>query len=250
MDIADYLTPENYEIEEWSRPDEMAMFIAFWTEAQIVLDSLGNAKVADICCGTGMSMLGVVSHPSVSTFKGVDIDQKNIDFARQRFGAFEKSSFECADAQAWLKCNDGFDLLLLCSGYHHIEHVGQRTFAKTLAQALKPGGYAVFGENIVADFSGPLSADYNNAVREFYSFVSADAKSQRPDIPRYILELIDENVTLALKGEVEFKVCDQHFQDELSSAGLRLFKKAKAWPLDRDLPGDAGNYIYVFQKLL
>lgn len=208
MDVETYLTPENYEIEEWSRPDEMAMFNHFWTEAQTILDTLCNARVADICCGTGMSMLGVVSHPNIASISGVDIDQKNVDFARKRYKAFGKSKFECADAQAWLSSNDGFDLLLLSSAYHHIEHTRQGAFASKLARALRPGGYAVFGENIVADFPSPLSSDYNTAVREFYKAAKADAKGRRPDISGYILELIDENVTLALKGEVEFKVCD------------------------------------------
>lgn len=248
MDVATYLTPENYEIEEWSRPDEMAMFNGFWKQAQTVLDTLRNARVADICCGTGMSMLGVISHPNIGEFAGVDIDEKNVGFVRQRYGAFGKARFACADAQAWLKSNKGYDLLLLSSAYHHIEHASQRAFASTLAHALKPGGYAVFGENIVADFEAPLSADYGTAVREFYQAARTDAKRQRPDIPGQILELIDENVTLALKGEVEFKVCDRQFQVELTSAGLTPVRKTKVWPLDRNLPGEAGNYIYVFQK--
>lgn len=248
MDVFHYLAPGNYEMEEWSRPDEMALFGAFWERAQAELDTIAEAEIADLCCGTGMSLLGVISHPNIKTVTGVDIDARNIAFARQRFGIFENATFQVADVTDFLKAEKEYDLLLLSSAYHHIEHSLQPAFARQLFGALKPGGRAVFAENIVPYFDAPLTEPYNTAVVQFYAAARDDTRRRRPNISDRIIRLIEENVSLAIRGEVEFKVCRQHFLSQLQQAGFEMVHEARAWPAGEPLPDNSGNHVFVFRK--
>lgn len=248
MDVFQYLAPGNYEMEEWSRPDEMALFGAFWERVQAELDVMEDAAIADLCCGTGMSLLGVISHPNIKTVTGVDIDARNIAFARQRFGLFDNTTFHVADVIDFLKANKEYDLLLLSSAYHHIEHAMQPAFAEQLFRALKSGGKAVFAENIVPYFDAPLTEQYKAAVVRFYAAARDDTRRRRPNISDRIVGLIEENVTLAVRGEVEFKVCRQHFLSQLRQAGFEMVYDARVWPEDGPLPDDSGNHVFVFRK--
>lgn len=86
------------------------------------------------------------------------------------------------------------------------------------------------------------------AVSEFYDAAFESAFEIRPDMPPVIGELIMENVALARKGQVEFKVCRQHFVGQLREAGLRLLSEREEWPRNRQLTNDAGNYVFVWER--
>lgn len=249
MDVFTYLEPDNYEMEEWSRPDEMGMFQGFWMHAQAELDGLRKARIADLCCGTGMSLLGMASHPNIASAVGVDIEERNIAFCRSRFQTYRKVSFVLADVLKWLATEKDYDLLTLSSAFHHIDHPRQQHFADLICGALKPGAKAIFAENIVAPFEKALTPGYMKSVTAFYDAVHDAAVQSRPNIPNRIKKLIKENVTLAERGEVEFKVCRPHFVKNVENAGMKLVYEDKCWPMGRTLPGNAGNFVFVFEKL-
>jgi SAM-dependent methyltransferase len=73
-DLPDYKDdPEAYELEEHSRPDEMLMLMTARDTALKILESCKKASVLDLCCGTGLSLEGIVEHPNISIVVGVDI---------------------------------------------------------------------------------------------------------------------------------------------------------------------------------
>ncbi|MCX5966033.1 MAG: hypothetical protein NT070_23790 [Cyanobacteria bacterium] len=56
-DLPDYKDdPEEYELEEHARPDEMLMLMTAKDTVLEILDSCEKASVLDLCCGTGLSL--------------------------------------------------------------------------------------------------------------------------------------------------------------------------------------------------
>ncbi len=249
MELDEYLRPDNYEVEEWSRPDELALFTGFWSRANGILDRCPQARVADICCGTGLSLLGVESHPNLHSADGVDIDAERVRFARNRLSHNPRLSFHCEDAWTWLSEQRGYDVVLLSSAYHHIEHGKQGQFAQLVFAALKAGGTAVLAENIVPHFDQPMTEPYFRAVTEFYEAAHREALRQRPGLPHQVASLITENVELARRGEIEFKICRQTFVEEITRAGFLIAEEIKMWPnTDDPLRDNAGNFVFVLRK--
>lgn len=246
--LADYLAPENYEEEEWSRPDEIALFTLFWSTVQSVLDDLPDCDLVDVCCGTGLSLLGVEAHSSIRSAHAFDLDADRVRFAQSRLGHNPKIKIFCDDALTWLGTDQTFDVALLSSAYHHIEHALQPELARRVRRCLRPGGYAIFAENIVPHYDAPLSAQYASAVRRFYATALEHAIVARPKLSERVRGLVRENVDLALKGEIEFKVCRATFVSQLEACGFELIKETRAWPQDEaEIGPEAGNVVFVFR---
>ena len=146
--------PAAYEAEEWSRPDEMALFQCLWSYTRCELDARPNSHLLDLCCGTGMSLLGVVSHPHLSLAVGVDLSFRLLDFAKRRYAPFGNVRFVRADAAQRIFRPGSFDIVIASSAYHHIEPHRKNIFVAACHEVLKPEGRLIVAENLLPPFGG------------------------------------------------------------------------------------------------
>ncbi len=244
MDGADYrYDPDAYEIEEASRPDEMSMIEAVRAQARSFLDTRGAANVLDLCCGTGLSLVGVADHANATEVVGVDNCEPYLAFARTRFSG-RPVRFANADAVEPPVPEGYWDLIILCSAYHHIEDARKTTFLERVAALLRPGGRAVMGENVLPPYQESDHDSYAEAVRAFYEEVLATALAANSDLSQNVRELIQRVAKYGYDGEYEYKTSMEVLVRYIERSPLRLVAVEKLWPANGPLcMTSGGNYV-------
>lgn len=240
--------PEAYEIEETSRPDEMAMIGRAASFAIEHLDGCTNANVLDLCCGTGLSMRDLVRHSNIASVVGVDISQQYLAFSRARFKDLPHVSFLHGDAVECELPEMHWDVVVLASAYHHIEDERKVRFLHRVARLLKPGGCAVMAENILPPYQSGDSASYSSAVALFYREVLGHALAVNKELPPFVQGLIHRVAQYGHDGDYEYKVCMNVFLDHLSQCPLRIERVEKVWPDRGPLSvTSGGNYSLLLK---
>jgi ubiquinone/menaquinone biosynthesis C-methylase UbiE len=250
MNLPDYKDdPEAYELEEHSRPDEMLMLMTARDTTIKILNSCKEAAVLDLCCGTGLSLEGIVDHPNVSTVVGVDISVPYLKFAKQRFFTYcRQPIFICGDAVSTPLPKLHWDVVILASAYHHIEDERKVQFLSRVRSLLGSSGYAVMAENILPEYDIKSKADYAQSVRQFYAQVLNTAKQQNPTLPAYVENLIYRVAQYGCDGEYEYKVSLPLLHRDLIAAGLRIVDQKRVWPDESISLGTGGNYVFTIRS--
>jgi SAM-dependent methyltransferase len=238
--------PQWYEAEEWTRPDEMAMFTNVWGDVRRHLDTRRGATLLDLCCGTGMSLLGAVSHLSLDRFIGVDVEDRAVTFARQRFSGFPACAFYCGDAATFHLADHGHpdaDVIILSSAYHHMPDDRKIDFLGNVAFNLAAGGRVIVAENILPAYDAN-EASYMAAVRRFYSGVVRTVMDAFPATSRELLVLIESNITLAAAKREEFKVSMPVFLSHVDAANLVVHHVRQVWSSPEEPSASWGNFVF------
>lgn len=238
--------PEAYELEEHSRPDEMLMLRTARDTTIGILNSRKEAAVLDLCCGTGLSLEGIVDHPNVSIVAGVDISVPYLEFAKQRFFTYRRQPILiCGDAVFIPLPQPHWDVVVLASAYHHIEDDRKIQFLSRVRSLLGGSGYAVMAENILPEYQINNEADYARSVRQFYAQVLNTAKQNNPELPAHVENLIYKVAQYGCDGEYEYKVSLPLLHRDLMAAGLRIVDQRRVWPDDNISLGTGGNYVFT-----
>lgn len=246
-DLPDYKDdPEAYELEEHSRPDEMLMLMTARYTALKILESCKKASVLDLCCGTGLSLEGIVEHPNISIVVGVDISIPYLEFAKRRFSSCcRQPILICGDAVSTPLPQSHWDVIVLASAYHHIENNRKVQFLSRVHDLLGSSGYAVMAENILPEYETNNEAAYASSVRQFYSQVLNTAKQKNPELPAYVENLIYRVAQYGCDGEYEYKVSLPLLYCDLIASGLRIVSQRRVWPDENDSLGNGGNYVFI-----
>lgn len=238
--------PEAYELEEHSRPDEMLMLMTARDSVLRILDSCKKACVLDLCCGTGLSLEGIVDHPNISMVAGVDISIPYLEFAKQRFSSCGRQPvLICGDAVSTPLPRPHWDIIVLASAYHHIEDKRKVQFLSRVHDLLGSSGYAVMAENVLPEYEINNEAAYANSVRQFYSQVLNTAKQKNSELSAYVENLIYRVAQYGCDGEYEYKVSLPLLYRDLIASGLRIVAQERVWPDDNDSLGSGGNYVFI-----
>lgn len=248
--LPDYrFDPEAYELEERYRPDEMRMLEAVGRYGYEILNRTIKALVLDLCCGTGLSIEALVNHPNVGVIVGVDNCEPYLQFARAQFlRAINVPIFLHADAVNVALPTNRWDVIMLCSAYHHIEDKRKVQFLCHVRELLASSGVAVVGENILPEYAEEDDQSYANAVRFFYGQVLKDASSAG-DLPEFIEGLIRRVAQYGYDGEYEYKTSYNIFVRNVAQAGLRIVHESRVWPLSGPMTETTGgNYLFVIQR--
>lgn len=245
-DLPDYqYDPVAYELEEHARPDEMLMLkVAGDTGAQL-LDGMQDAWVLDLCCGTGLSLEHLVDHPNVARIVGVDKCAPYLEFATERFRNVRTTpEFILADAVEVNLPWGRWDVIMLCSAYHHIEDERKVRFMSRVNRLLSNRGQAVVAENILPDYTIGDRASYAQSVKLFYTQVLEDAKRDNPDLPEYVEKLIWRVAQYGYDADYEYKVSYPIFMRDLETAKLEIAWQKRVWPDTGPLSQTTGgNYV-------
>jgi SAM-dependent methyltransferase len=245
MSLPDYRDDaEAYELEERSRPDEMAMLDTVGHWAACFLHNCNKARVLDLCCGTGLSMEHVVDHPCATVVVGVDISRQYLAFANLKYkDSRSPPVFVRGDAvESTLPFAD-FDVILMASAYHHIEDARKVAFLRRVHSLLGKRGHGFIAENILPPYDRSDRDTYAAAVRSFYEEVYQTAVRAKPNLDPYVAGLIRRVAQYGFDGEYEYKVCWSLFEQDLHSAGLSIIRSQKVWPTESSSLGSGGNYV-------
>ena len=124
---------------------------------------VSGLSVLDAACGEGYgsSLLALTAH-SVS---GVDIDEKTIEHAGQRYGR-DNLEFHAADCLNLPFDDDSFDCVV---SFETVEHLSdQERLISEFARVLKPGGFALISSPDKAIYTEALGNQNEFHVRELY----------------------------------------------------------------------------------
>lgn len=110
-------------------------------EAKIntILDAAGvgeGKKVLDVACGTGVLIPDYIKR-KVKKCVAVDISQKMIDIAKEKFGRHGKTEFLCADAESF-EFKEKFDCIVIYNAFPHF--TDSSMLFKNLSGALEANG--------------------------------------------------------------------------------------------------------------
>jgi len=250
MELPDYKDDaEAYEIEEKSRPDEMAMIKAASDQVIKYLDQKENASILDLCCGTGLPMSMFIEHENIGKVVGVDISKPYLAWARSKFSKYENITFIEGDAVELNLPEDEWDIILLCSAYHHIEDERKQRFLNYVYKLLKPEGKAIIAENILPPYELGNEESYKLAVKRFYDQVLLTAEKENPILPENVRGLIQRVAQYGYDGDYEYKVSFDIFERHINQSKFMVINQQKVWPFtDSDNLLSGGNYVLVLSR--
>lgn len=235
--------PLEYEVEELARPDEMLMIKGVRARCREFLNSRTRARVLDLCCGTGLSLLDVFDHPNVSETIGVDNSESYLSFARVRFA---DSNVQLILADAINPPLDGlFDLIIMSSAYHHIEDTRKGLFLESSKQFLARSGRIIIGENLLPPYQVGDAGSYYEAVSSFYQEVLVTARTANPCLPAHVAALIQRVAQYGHDGDYEYKTSVEILLGHLAKSSLEIVRSEKYWPTMGPLAlTTGGNYVF------
>lgn len=241
--------PAFYELEERSRPDEMAMIYGAAEKALEITRRRGHGSIIDLCSGTGLSHEKLVDDPSVERIYGVDISKPYVAFAKERFKTTRVTpTYILGDVVTAPIPAFAWDIVMMCSAYHHIEDERKVQFLKRVRSLMGSQGFGVMAENILPEYDIERRESYAESVRVFYSSVLETAKNDNPDLPDVVSRLIRRVAQYGYDGDYEYKVSHPIFRRHLKEAGLKVVSEDRVWPPAGDNSlGSGGNYVVVIQ---
>lgn len=192
------------------------------------------AAVLDLCSASGLSSYWIARAIPVLSVDFVDVDAASLRAAAARMNGTAPVRTHIRDAAVFAS-TDRFDLVLANSAYHHIEDDRKRDFLKRASDALAPGGSILVGEHFLPPYDDAV--EYQRAVLDFYEALVAELL--RRNEPEDAIAVIRRSGLYCWQGFYEYKVCWNHFLQDVSDAGLRIATRRLLWAP----PGTYSDYV-------
>jgi ubiquinone/menaquinone biosynthesis C-methylase UbiE len=122
-------------------------------------------RMLEVGCGPGWGLDMISRLEEGSSFVGLDLSPKAIEFATQHAAKNDRLKFVQGDAEALPFGDAEFDVVLNIESSHNYPHV-ERFFAEAV-RVLKPGGYLVHADMLTSSFHaqlGRIRSDLSHAV--------------------------------------------------------------------------------------
>lgn len=117
---------------------------ARWLSRRLTSMGIRPRTVLDFGCGTGSATPYLIGDVGVDRVVGIDVSAASVDIARQRFGG-ERVSFRQIGVEEFAPAS--FDLAFCNGVFHHIPLEDRDRSARSVFEALRPGGVFAFWEN-------------------------------------------------------------------------------------------------------
>jgi SAM-dependent methyltransferase len=122
-------------------------------------------RMLEVGCGPGRGLDLISRLEEGSSFVGLDLSPKAIEYASQHCSNSQRVTFMQGDAEALPFADAEFDVVLNIESSHNYPHL-ERFFAEAV-RVLKPGGYLVHADMMTSSFSAQLArirSDLEHAV--------------------------------------------------------------------------------------
>lgn len=106
-------------------------------------------KVLDIGAGTGLLSAMILERYPHANITLIDIAEKMLDQARERFGKNENIKYIAADYSEY-DFTESFDVIVSSLSIHHLTHEKKKELYQTLFDQLNPGGLFINGDQFLA----------------------------------------------------------------------------------------------------
>ncbi|BAY08804.1 class I SAM-dependent methyltransferase [Calothrix sp. NIES-2098] len=97
--------------------------------------------ILDVACGTGEFERLMLAEYSSQQIVGVDISDKMLAIAKQKFSAYPQVSFQIASASNLPFDNDSFDVIVSANAFHYFD--APLAALKEMRRVLKPDGKVI-----------------------------------------------------------------------------------------------------------
>ena len=122
-------------------------------------------RMLEVGCGPGRGLDLISRLEEGSSFVGLDLSPKAIEYAKQHCSNSQRVTFMQGDAEALPFADAEFDVVLNIESSHNYPHL-ERFFAEAV-RVLKPGGYLVHADMMTSSFIAQLArirSDLKHAV--------------------------------------------------------------------------------------
>jgi ubiquinone/menaquinone biosynthesis C-methylase UbiE len=164
----------------------------FYAFQQTLKDAPRPRRMLEVGCGPGRGLNMISRLEEGSSFVGLDLSPRAVEFANQHCSNGKRVTFVQGDAEA-LPFGDGeFDVVLNVESSHNYPHL-EKFFAEAV-RVLKPGGYLVHVDMMTASFSDQLARI-------------------RKDLAHAVEWLVDEDISESVRASVRTRMePNSHFR--------------------------------------
>lgn len=142
-------SPEVYEraLQYWPYKESVRRVVEV-----VCRDAKNGDQVLDLMCGTGYLLRGISAHKRNLSLTGVDIDEKNIKYARR---IYPEIKFHVGDVLTWQPkpADKKFDVVLCTGALHHIPYDRQEEVVEKIARLTKPKGFAIISDAYIGNYN-------------------------------------------------------------------------------------------------
>lgn len=203
------------------------------------------AVLLDLCSATGLAALRVARAIPVNGVTLVDTDREALKVGAAYFANSELSSMCCTDAVTF-ETDTKYDLILMNSGYHHIEDPRKVDFLRNAKRLLAPGGEILVGEHFLGPYSN--ASEFKARVVEFYSLLIEELKRRHE--PDEAVGVIRQAAYYCWLGQYEYKVSCDVFLEHCRTAQLLAKDSLCVWPDPLPiLKCDFGSFVLALKTV-
>jgi predicted nicotinamide N-methyase len=158
------------------------------------------ARVLDLCSASGLTALRVSHTIPVKQTTLVDNEPTALEKAAKNFEGRDGVEMYCADAVTY---QDGrvYDLVLLNSAYHHIEHDRKHAFLTNASAFLAEGGCMAVGDHFLPEYTTPQQ--FRESVLAFYAPLLKELEERGE--PPAAIAVIKKAAYYTWAGDYEYK---------------------------------------------
>ncbi|MBF0298309.1 MAG: class I SAM-dependent methyltransferase [Oligoflexia bacterium] len=197
-----------------------------------------NLNTLELGSGTGICSNELINHAFLN-LDCLEIDENCCNILRNHPEA-KKFSVIRGDAIYYCIPNK-YDLIISTFAHDHIHFDNRFDFSKNIHSNLKKGGRYIVGCEILHYFSNENERK-KSLFRYHNHIIDLALKEDRVQL----CELENNALKSGLNLVGDFKRHEAMFEEEMSSSGMKLFKKMKIGPFEPDDVG--GVFVYVFEK--
>lgn len=194
-----------------------------------------NGSLLDLMCGPGY-LLGKISDLRKDlTLKGVDFDQRYIDFSKEKYPHID---FEIGDVLEW-EPSEPYDAVICTGSVHHIPYEQQEKVVARMASMVKPDGFVLISDCYINGYSNEKERKLE-AAKLGYEYLRETTQNGAPD------EVIEATIDI-LHNDVMMEEFKTSYEKRLPSfkkyfAEIETFK---TWP---KFESEYGDYITICRK--
>jgi SAM-dependent methyltransferase len=205
-------------------------------------------KILDLCSATGLASLRITSSIDVGQISLVDIDAKALFKGSTYFQSICSISLHCEDAVSF-SSNSLYDLIVINSGYHHIDNDRKTAFLSNAASLLAVGGSIIVGDHFLPPYED--ESEFRVSVVNFYTQLIQELKKQGE--PNNAISVFRKSGLDCWQGHNEYKVSLNQFLKDVKKAELEVIDLIEVWKFSQCVPvhssSQAGSFVFLLQKI-